>query len=70
MNLGKEIILQALQNNIFDPGQHITYDVFGEEEHFTSIYSSLANISDTVLFYDHCESHLDLINKTDFVIVC
>lgn len=69
-NLGKEIILQALQNNIFDPGQHITYDVFGEEEHFTSIYSSLANISDTVVFYDRWESHLDLINKADVVIVC
>lgn len=49
--LGKELLLKALQNNIFHPQQKIEYHIFGDDEGFQTVYRQLGEISDPVLFH-------------------
>lgn len=52
--IGRELIVQGLQYNIFDPGQRIEYHIFGEEEGFSNTHPQLPEITDPVVF--HSES--------------
>ena len=68
--LGRELLLCALQNNIFDANQCIEYHVFGQEAGFGSVYHQLCRISDPVEF--HTESWQDsfaLLREAQMVIV-
>lgn len=68
--LGEELLLSALQNNLFSPQQQIEYHIFGDDRHFADLHPSLSEISDPVVF--HCESwcsRLELIESAQAVIV-
>lgn len=68
--LGKEIILSALQNNIFSPDQKITYHVFGKEDGFSHIYRRLSEISDEVIFHSEpWQESLSTVEDSDMLIV-
>ena len=49
--LGEKLLTYALQNNIFDPSQHIEYHIFGDDAGFSAIHTGLASISDPVIFH-------------------
>ena len=67
--LGRELLLAALQNNIFDPEQHIEYHVFGAEDGFSSIYHQLSSISDPVVFHEELwQNALPLLSEANMVI--
>ena len=68
--LGKELLLSAVQNNIFSPQQQINYHIFGKPDGFKNIYHQLDSISDKVEFYaEEWHEHTQLINNADMVIV-
>lgn len=68
--LGKELLLSALQNNIFSADQQIDYHIFGDAEGFCNIHNQLREIGDNVIFqYKYWHEQLDFINTTDMVIV-
>lgn len=50
--LGEQLLSYALQNNIFDPHQHIEYHVFGDGRHFLGVHRELSAVSDPVVFHD------------------
>lgn len=50
--LGEELLLQGLQNNIFDPAQRIEYHIFGGGRAFSTVYRQLSCIQDPVEFHD------------------
>ena len=68
--LGKEVLLQALQNNIFEPNQKIEYHVFGEAESFYAVYRQIHQITDPVTmdptpWYEKT----DLLSDADMIVV-
>lgn len=68
--LGRELLLTALQNNIFDPGQHIEYHIFGCADGFTAVYHELSSISDPVVLHEESwQNALPLLNEANMVIV-
>lgn len=68
--LGKELLLQALRNNIFDPAQKIEYYVFGDAGSFLAVHSQLDQITDPVVF---CATpwyeNVDLLAEADMIIL-
>jgi len=68
--IGKELILQGLQYNIFSPDQVIEYHVFGEDEGFVSMHPQLPEITDPVVFHEEpWYSAAGLIADSQMVIV-
>lgn len=68
--LGEELLISALQNNLFSPKQHIEYHIFGEDGGFCDFHPSLSEISDPVIFHpEPWSSQLDLIASSQAVIV-
>ena len=68
--LGKELLLTALQNNIFDAKQHIEYHVIGSENGFRQIYHQLDQIDDPVHFYSGSWfDYMQTIRQAHMVIV-
>lgn len=68
--LGQELLITALQNNLFDPGQRIEYHIFGQDEGFTSIYHQLSAISDPVIFHSEpWYEQLELLLQSQAVLV-
>ena len=68
--LGKEVLLSAVQNNIFSPQQQIDYHIFGEAEGFCNIYHQLKQIDDNIIFhYKQWYEQIDFINSMDMVVV-
>lgn len=68
--LGKELLLSALQRNIFHPNQMLEYHIFGDPGSFPAVYPQLPQISDPVIF--HKESwyeSLPLLEEANMVIV-
>ena len=49
--LGRELLLQGLQYNIFSSNQVIEYHVFGDDEGFTDTHPQLTEITDPVVFH-------------------
>ena len=47
--LGEKLLTYGLLNNIFDPGQHIEYHVFGDVAPFAAVHTSLSAITDPVI---------------------
>lgn len=67
--LGRELLLAALQNNIFDANQRVEYHVFGNEDGFTKIYHELSQVSDPVVFHtESWKDRLDLLNGAQMII--
>lgn len=50
--IGKELILQGLQYNIFAPDQRIEYHIFGDDAGFIDTHPQLPEISDPVVVHD------------------
>ncbi len=68
--LGRELLLSAVQNNIFSPDQQIDYHIFGDAEGFCNIHHQLDKIGDNIIFhYKSWHEQLDFINTADMVIV-
>ena len=68
--LGRELLLCALQNNIFDADQRIEYHIFGNENGFGSVYHQLGQISDPVEFHEEpWQNRLELLRSAQMVIV-
>ena len=68
--LGRELLLCALQNNIFDANQCIEYHVFGQEAGFSSVYHQLRQISDPVEFHtESWQDSLALLREAQMIIV-
>ncbi len=67
--LGRELLLSALQNNIFDPEQRIEYHIFGSADGFPSVYHQLPSISDPVVFHEESwQNALPLLQEANMVI--
>ncbi len=49
--LGEELLLQGLQNNIFDPEQRIEYHIFGDGDGFLAVHHQMPQIQDPVVFH-------------------
>lgn len=49
--LGEELLVQALQNNIFHPQQCIEYHIFGGDASFLDIRHELGEIEDEIIFH-------------------
>ena len=68
--LGKELLLQALQNNIFDPNQKIEYHVFGEAGSFYAVYKQLDQITDPVTIHSEpWYEKMELLSGADMIVV-
>jgi len=50
--LGKELLTQGLQYNIFSPDQRIEYHIFGSDDGFTATHTQLGKLQDPVIFHD------------------
>ena len=68
--LGQELLTSALQNNLFFPGQHIEYHIFGSSDGFENIHSQLSGISDPVHFHSEpWHREIELLEEAGAVIV-
>ena len=68
--LGEELLSYALQDNIFDPGQHITYHIFGDGAAFSAIHPQISAIEDEVRFHTGpWYGEIDLIQRAQLVVV-
>lgn len=68
--LGQELLLSALQSNIFHPEQKLHYHIFGDEAGFRQVYHQVDAISDPVTFYpDPWYKHRTLLDDAGMVIV-
>lgn len=68
--LGEQLLLQGLQNNLFDPAQRLEYHIFGDCAQFLATHPGLADVSDPVI--PHRESWYDalpLLEQAELVIV-
>lgn len=69
-SLGKEVLLSALQYNIFHRDQRIEYHILGEEHGFQQIYRRLSQISDPVFFHpEPWYDHMALLRDSDMIII-
>ena len=68
--LGDALLYWGLQNNIFDPGQEITYRIFGRSESFPQLYPQLEHITDRLEFCpEGWKDHLPLLETADRILV-
>jgi hypothetical protein len=68
--LGKELLLQGLQNNIFHPEQRIEYHVFGQPGSFLAVHHQLQQITDPVVFHSQpWYEAVELLSGADMIIV-
>ena len=68
--LGRELLVSALQYNIFSADQVITYRIYGDNGGFMNIYHELDKITDSVVFSEkEWHEELDLIERADMVIL-
>ena len=69
--LGENLLVYGLLDNIFRRDQRIEYHVFGQSEEFQAVYHELGNISDPVYFHRvPWYERLDVISQADRVIAC
>lgn len=68
--LGEELLIYGLQNNIFDPKQHIEYHIFGDGSAFSAIHRQLDSMGDSVTFHDApWYDRLSLIEQAQMIVV-
>ncbi len=68
--LGEELLLSALQNNIFSPNQRIEYHIFGNGDSFTATHTQLTGWEDSITFHSEpWYDHIQLIARANRVIV-
>ena len=68
--LGKELLLSALQSNIFSPDQQIDYHIFGDADGFCNIHHQIDKTEDNIIFhYKQWHEQIEFINSADMVIV-
>ncbi len=68
--LGEELLLQGLQNNIFDPGQKLEYHIFGDGASFSAVHHEISQLQDPVVFHHSLwYNHLSLLDEAQMVVV-
>lgn len=67
-DLGEELLVQGLQNNIFSPNQQIEYHIFGDDLSFKSIYHQIDKINDKVEFHSSWAENIDLLSKSVVIV--
>jgi hypothetical protein len=68
--LGKELLLQALQNHIFHPEQKIEYHIFGEAGSFCAVHHQLHQIADPVFFHEEpWYEQVALLSAAEMIVV-
>lgn len=68
--LGEELLVYALQDNIFHPNQKIEYHIFGDGDRFLAIHRELSSIEDPVIFHrEPWYEQLPLLEEAQRVIV-
>lgn len=68
--LGEQLLLQALQDNLFAPDQKIEYHIFGQENGFMAVHTELGRIQDPVLFEkEPWYANLPLLEQAQMVLV-
>lgn len=68
--LGEKLLTYALQDNIFDPDQHIEYHVFGGGTEFSAVHTELSSISDPVIIHDEpWYENRSLLEEAQMVVV-
>lgn len=68
--LGEEVLLTALQNNVFSVDQKISYHIFGEDDGFLATHTQLDAIADPVIFHQGAwYDRLDLLEQAQMVVV-
>ena len=50
--LGEEVLVSALQNNVFDPAQQIAYHIFGDGRAFVGTHPGLHKVNAEVFFHN------------------
>ena len=69
--LGEQLLLWGLMGNVFSPGQHFEYHVFGDAGQFGALYHELDKVGDTVVFHtSDWSGELPLLREADRIIVC
>ena len=69
--LGEELLTWGLQNNIFHPGQRISYHIYGDAEGYLSLHRELAQVSDKVVCHSEpWNRDLVTVQAADRIIVC
>lgn len=67
---GGELLLRALQNNIFHPDQRIEYHVFGDGDRFQATHPGLPFVDDPIVFHKGpWHGHLPLLEGAQRVVV-
>lgn len=68
--LEQQLLLWGLQNNIFYPGQEITYHIFGDADRFQAVYHELSKVEDSVIFHkEPWYESMELLGGADRLIV-
>ena len=67
-DLGKELLVQGLQNNIFSPNQKIEYHIFGEDLSFKNIYHQINKIEDTIEFHSNWADSIELLSNSIVIV--
>ncbi len=70
-NIGKNILFYGLQMNLIDPGQHLTYHIYGDGRDFRREHTELDQMRpDEVIFHD--DGVYEFVEMADFdrVIIC
>ncbi len=68
--LAEELLLSALQNNIFSPDQQYLYQIIGNGDEFMHQHTSLNHVTDQIEFINEpWHHHLQMIEQADLVLI-
>ncbi|MBE6878609.1 MAG: hypothetical protein E7488_05530 [Ruminococcaceae bacterium] len=68
--LGRELILSALQSNIFSSVQQLSYHIWGDADGFLNIHHQLSQIEDNIVFhYKNWYEEIGFLNQCNMIIV-
>jgi len=69
--LCEQLMLFGLQHNIYSPGQHFEYHIFGGDDNLRYKYRSLDALEDSVIFHDEpWYKSTVVMDSMDMIIVC
>ena len=70
-NVGKNLLLYALQMNLIDPGQHFVYHIYGDGREFRREHTQLAQMTpDEIIFHDDGIYEFAGMEDFDRIIIC
>ena len=70
-SVGKNILLYGLQMNLIDPGQHLTYHIYGDGREFRREHTELDKMNpDEIIFHDDGIYEFRQMAEFDRIIIC